>query len=231
MTSDRRNWLLRGFAHQWKKYGCGVPLIVAGFTKPEFELPDWITFHSIGKFEDYPASRWSNALIKLLGHDFSFSHVGILLEDYFLTRTMDVEALVMASHYMQDHPDILRFDLTTDRLNSKNFKNLESARRFDLIESLGDQYDLSLQASYWNVESLLKVARPDESPWQLELDGTGRLKDYQGMRVVGTRQNPISYLIAVRNGHFSFDGSWMYPPKQLTNSDIQELKDLHYDFL
>lgn len=232
MTSDKRNWLLRGFMRQWNKYAPEIPVLIAGFTRPDFPLLDGFTFHSIGLFEDYPADKWTNALAKLFLKDYpTLSHAAILLEDYWVSRPVDVEALEMASLYMLAYRDALRFDLCTDRLNAKH-KPIGSWGRLDLIESTGDMYDLSLQASMWNIELLLTLTRANESPWQLELEGTGRLiNEYKssGMRVVGTRQNPINYLIAVRNGHFSFDGSWMFPPKELSVEDRKELEDLGYD--
>ena len=39
-----------------------------------------------------------------------------MLEDMLLTRTVDVRAVSSLADYMQQHPEVIRIDLTTDRL-------------------------------------------------------------------------------------------------------------------
>jgi hypothetical protein len=131
-------------------------------------------------------------------------------------------ALGWAQRYMLDNPDVIRFDLTTDRLGDKHH-DIGWFHHFDLIEAEKTAtYNLSFQASIWRRELLLEVLRPGESPWESEINGSVRL-NATPYRVVGTRQWPMKYIIAVNKGRLALDGSWCVPPRQLSQGDLIEL--------
>ena len=67
-----------------------------------------------------------------------------------------------------------------------------------------------------------------ETPWQLELEGTRRMSKRPDLEVYGTRNRILNYQIMVDKGEFKRDGSWMYPPRQLSDSDFAELDGLGY---
>ena len=78
LTSDKYLHALQPFAWLFNKYWSSAqPVTVAGFTPPDFGLPDNFTFHSIGAFADYPVARWSDALIKLL-NEIEADHAGVI---------------------------------------------------------------------------------------------------------------------------------------------------------
>ena len=221
-TSDSHNWLLKGFFHQWKKYAGGA-VEVAGFTKPE--LPKNVKFHSIGDMKDYPVDKWSNGLIKYL-NEIPDELVLILLEDYWLIRPIDYDAVEEAAELMESYKDVIRFDLTTDRANNRNAEYAGAFRKLDLCRAKGD-YSLSFQASIYRKSLLLEVLKPDESPWQTELNGSARLNALP-YDVLGCYSWPINYAIVVNKGKFDTEGRWMYPPRTLTQADWRELDDLGY---
>jgi hypothetical protein len=225
-TSDTHNWLLKGFFHQWKKYAkCDfLDVEVAGFTKPE-GLPDDVSFYSLGKFADYPVNKWSDAVIKYL-NSVQDELIMILLEDYWLMRPINKQALFMAYGFMDNHPDVIRFDVAADRMFSKDCHYAGSYFGFDLCTGKG-QYSLSFQASIYRRKQLLEIMKPGESPWQAELNGTDRLNKSH-YQVVGTFQWPINYLVAVNKGKLDRTGAWMYPARTLAQSDWDELDKLGY---
>ena len=94
ITSDKYLGALKGFSYLFNKYwGRDQGVIVAGFQAPDFLLPDNFHFHSLGDMADYPVGKWSNALIKLL-HDYSKVEVfGLMLEDYWISRPVDRNAI------------------------------------------------------------------------------------------------------------------------------------------
>jgi hypothetical protein len=49
---------------------------------------------------------------------------------------------------------------------------------------------MSLQAAIWNRRNLLSLLRPGLNPWEVE---TQTDMTAQPFRVLGTRQNPVSY--------------------------------------
>lgn len=231
LTSDNHAWLLKGFLHQWQKYGACtngdkefLELEVAGFTHPDF-LPDSVRFCSIGKFEDYPVTHWSDALIAYLEF-LQDDLVTIFLEDYWLLRTINRKAVWDACQYMQENIDVIRFDLASDRMFARGARFLGSYRSIDLCQG-GEDYSLSFQASIYRRELLLQMLRIGETPWQAELNGTGRL-NHTPWRVMGTYNWPINYMIVMNKGQFDRKGLWMYPSRSLSNWDWQELDALGY---
>ena len=107
LTSDNYLPALRPFAYLFNKYWHkDQPVTVAGFKQPDFDLPSNFTFHSLGNMADYPVGKWSNALIKLL-HDFDDEVFTLFLEDYWLTRPVNVQAVQMLDDYMHQFRNVL----------------------------------------------------------------------------------------------------------------------------
>lgn len=225
-TSDTHNWLLQGFFHQWCKYvmGHSFEIEVAGFTRPAFLKDKW-QFHSIGKFEDYPVERWSDAVISYLQglQDELFL---LMLEDYWLMRPVNEMALYSAHGYMMEHKDVVRFDVAADRMFARNARYLETWGSLDVCEAKG-QYSLSYQASIFRKSLLLELLQAGESPWQSELNGSQRLNQLP-YKVVGSYQWPVMYMIVMNKGKLDLQGDWMYPSRRLTQADLRELSILGY---
>jgi hypothetical protein len=208
-----------------QKYWLGIETVVVGFTEPDFELPKNFSFYSVGKFEDYPADRWSDAVIEFLNGVEDEIFV-LMLEDYWLTRKVDSRIIQLLEWYMLKHPEISGIDLTTDRLYGANIRDYESLDTIDLIvNDPPAPYHLSLQTRIWRKSEILKYLVPGESPWQAEIDGTGRMVRDQAV-VLGTRQIPLRYLIAVQNGKVAFDGGYQVPGILMREKDKRELGKL-----
>lgn len=227
-TSDKHLWAMRGFAYQWQKY-CGLPIDVVGFSAPKFKLPINFQFVSMGRFEDYPANKWSDVLINYL-NQIEEEQIGLFLEDYWLIRKADTRALGFIERFMKAFPTALRFCLTTDRLYCGKITQFCSFLHYDIIQATPPtSYHLSTQASVFNKSTLLKVAKPGMTPWELELKTTPIFEanpdEYQ---VFGTRQFLFNYQIMIRAGKFERDGNWMYPARQLCDQDYNDLDQLGY---
>lgn len=230
-TSDNHSWLLRGFFHQWAKYGKlnslahdPLEIEVAGYTKP-YALPKDVSFYSIGAFSDYPVSKWSDGAIKYF-EAIPDDLVLVLLEDYWMIRNVNRQAIFIAYGYMTDHPEVIRFDLAADRVFNHSARYSGSYGALDICEAKGD-YALSLQASLFRRKLLLEVLRPGETPWEAELNGSFRLNQ-MSYRVVGSYQWPMNYFIAMNKGKIDRTGAWMYPARTLKPEDWKELDDLGY---
>lgn len=223
LTSDKYLEALRPFSFLLNKYWVPNPrVIVGGFTHPEFDLPGNFHFHSLGKFEDYPVNRWSNALIKLLlelPHDV----FGLMLEDYWLRGPVDVEAVDIAADYMRQFEYVARFDLTGDRKHSGYAKAYGTAGKVRLLISDPDsQYHCSLMTALWRRAHLLKILVEGETPWQIELEGTNRLRELRNYCIVlGTEDPPVSHTLAFRGGdHKSLH------LEELVPEDVVEMRSL-----
>jgi hypothetical protein len=226
-TSDKTQWALQAFAHQWNKYvGDAWPVLVCGFTPPAFPLPRYFKFHSIGPFDEFPVNRWSDAVIRLLS-ELEDEIILFTMDDFWLARKVDTEAIDTLALYMRrDNPRVARLDLTTDRLYAGNLTEAGALGRLDLISNTYPvAYAMSFQNALWRRTELLKHLRPNESPWDSEINGTRRMEESNAL-ILGTRQAPMRYLIAVQQGKLAFDGGYQVPRVPFT--DWEELKTLGY---
>lgn len=222
LTSDKYLHALRGFAYLFNKYWSpDQPVTIFGFTNPDFPLPDNIKFRSLGKFEDYPADRWSNALIRMMDliPDELFT---LMLEDYWLYQPVRLDVVGSLYDYASRHYDVVRMDLTADRLYAGGMRDWTKYQEVHIIKSDPfEQYHMSLQTAIWRKSLLQRVIIPNESPWQVELIGNTRLASLSDrMLVLGSREAPVRYDIVCQKGNpheYLFD--------RLSEEDKRELAD------
>jgi len=185
-TCDRYvNRALRPFAYLFERYWSPAqPVVVIGFQPPPYELPGNFRFYSAGT--DTGQKSWSTALIRALQalkHELFI----LLLDDYWLNRPIHVGGVASLAEYVRLHPDVLRLDLTTDRLYNGKMFGVEDWGRYSIVETpAGSEYQMSLQAGIWRRSLMLQVLEPEKSPWEVELQTSPPAE----MRVVGTRGEP-----------------------------------------
>lgn len=226
-TCDKYTWALRGFAYQFNKYWSGLqPVVVCGYTPPAFSLPDNFEFFQIDKNE-YPSTRWTNGLIKAL-KVINDDHVVIMLEDYWLCRGVNHQAVNTLHDLAQQYDNILRIDLTDDRQYNGRMREFDYLPYWgynDILWTPPDsEYQSSLQAGIWNRKRLLEVVQPNESAWQFEIAGTGTvIRSRSDLWVLGTRQKPIRYANIFRGGDSSPASVNL---SFLINEDVAELRKI-----
>lgn len=177
-------------------FGSPFEIVVCGFSKPTYHLEIQTDFYSIGDFADWPASRWSDQLMKILD-DVADRQFILMLEDYWLVRQVDTCAVRMLFDYAKQFKNVLKIDLATDRLyinGGANFlygKNTyDHVGYLDLVKSPPrTPYQMSLWGGIWNQDQLRKVLIPGETAQDIEIAGTSRVTDDQ--LVLGTRQAPL----------------------------------------
>ncbi len=216
--------ILPAYAHQFIKYwGQDQEVVVLGFEPLPFVLPPNFGFLSLGNVADYPVTKWSDALIKaftILDDDVFC----LMLDDYLLTRPVNVGAVQMLYQYMRQFLYVIKMDLCADRLYAWGIDDYGYCGYIDLVRSHpGSQYHMSLMTGLWNRKNLLRILKSGESPWDVELQGTPRLAAMTNMLVLGTRIWPVRHILAYRGGdsnHLNLDG--LHP------EDVAELKELGY---
>lgn len=216
LTSDRYLWAVKPFSYLFNIYWSskkpfGEHVLVAGFSPPDFKLPDNFTFYSIDK-EDYPQERWSNALIKLLTEKVNDDYFILMLEDYWLCRTVDTDAVEKFYRFAKSAGDILRFDLTTDRMyargDPRDAHEIKPIDHYDIVYTPpGTPYQMSFQAAIWSRKMMLDILEPEKTPWQVEINT--EVRDDFG--VVGSKQHPVRYANAIRKGKIDEDQIKLIP--------------------
>jgi len=225
LTSDHYLHALQPFSFLFNKFWSPEQeVVVGGFKQPEFMLPPNFTFVSLGDMKDYPIDKWSDAFIKFLNivpdEVFVF-----MLEDYWLTRPVDVEAVKILYDYMEQFKYVLKIDLCADRLYAMNMQSYGWVGRLDLVKSdRGSPYHMSLMTGLWRKKLLLKHVIPGESPWDIEIRGTRRLSLDGDDIVLGSRQWPVRHLLAYRGG----DSSSGADVSALKPEDVAEMEKRGY---
>lgn len=194
-TCDSYAWCLKPFAYLFCTYWSELqPVLVAGNEEPE-DLPDNFEFLHIG---DYPAERWSDGIIKLL-RSIDDDLIIWMLEDYWLRRGVNHQAVETLGEYARIHPNILRIDLTSDRLYAGGMYDVDTWGYLDILETPpSTPYQWSTQACIVNRKHFLSCLQPGIAPWDFELRGNELIPD--GLRVLGTRQWPVRYVNGVGMG-------------------------------
>lgn len=189
-THEKAQWCLKPLAYLFNVYWSELqPVYIAG-GEPSVDLPEnfyWLQVESRVK------ERWSDGLIDML-KIIKSDVICLLLEDYWLVRFVDWEVINSLEEYMLNNPDILRIDLTADRLYSGRAVDIDYWGRCDILKTDWDTpYQWSTQAGLWNRHHLLANLRPELSPWDFELQDN----DQKHLRVLGTRQWPVRYINGV----------------------------------
>jgi len=200
-TSEKYLWALEPFAYLFNTYWSEQqPCTIVTDVVPDFELPSNFNVSTISDNNPLPQKQWSNGLIAMLTN-IKDEHFVFLLEDYWIVRKVDNTGIETLAEYIHNHPKILRMDLTDDRQYAGDMKDIGAWGHYDIVETPNDSpYQMSLQAGIWNRRLLLKLIRPDLTPWEVELYLSPTLHERKDMRVVGTRQRPIRYINAFRGG-------------------------------
>lgn len=198
VTSEKMYHCLSPFMYLWDKYAGfdDFKMTVCLFKQTDFIYRPLCDVHSLGDFADWPASRWSEQLTKILD-EIAAPQFLLMLEDYWLTRPVDVKALSMLFAYASQFENVLKVDVTHDRLYINGGSNFlfdagtyDNCGYLDLIKSPhGTAYQMSLWGGIWNREQIKRVLVPGETAQDIEIAGTRRVTEDQ--LVLGTRQAPL----------------------------------------
>lgn len=203
LTSDKYIRSVRTFSWLFNKHwGAQQPVQVVGFAEPDFELPSNFSFLSLGPMKKYPWQKWSNALLDLLQGMSGDEVFCLMLEDYWITRGVDVEAVDLLHAHMLEDDSIVKMCLTADRLYAWGMSDYGALGRLDLVKSHTDSpYHLSLMTGLWRRSLLERVLVRNESPHDVEIAGTSRLSNLgDAVKVLGTRQWPVRHILGHRGG-------------------------------
>ena len=219
-TCDKYLPYLKPFIHQFNRYWSkDQSVLVAGFTKPDFDMPRNFHFHSIGKQEDYPIDKWSDSIIKLCSQIVDETFV-FMLEDYWITDTVDVEGVQLLIDHARQYPDIIRIDLTNDRYDTMHahpeYKDrydykIGKLGHLDLIKSfVGAPYSLSMITSVWNKAKVMECIRPGWSPWMVETEGTRNAPSVgNDFSILGTEKSLVPHCVGVRQLNIGNNKLWL----------------------
>jgi hypothetical protein len=131
-----------------------------------------------------------------------------MLDDQWIIREVNTWAVTNLFMYANDHPNVLKIDLATDRLYANAGQAyLYGANTYDRVSYLDlirsdrhSPYHMSLWGGIWSVDNLLGVLVPGETAQEIETEGTTRLSEREDLLVLGTRQAPCLHTNILRGG-------------------------------
>lgn len=164
-TSDRYHHILPIFFYLYGKHW-GDPLTLVGYEKPAMELPDYVTWKSLGKQggkEDFCIDM--RRAFKDERDCFCW-----LMEDSFI-KGFNRESFDRCISLTKSG-NVGRISLTNN--SYKFYSEFTSVNNQPVVKTPADSdYRLSLQPAIWRPGYLFKHLRPGFSPWQFEnQDGT-----------------------------------------------------------
>lgn len=229
LTSDKTAWMLRACYWLLDKYWPEHPrCLVGGFTKPQMPETDKLEWLTLGDFADYPYERWSDALLQLLAlipeEIFLWT-----LDDFWLVQQVDDTAVRQLYQHLLDNSHLARIDLTTDRLYAATVQDAGTLGPLHLVSTPPNTpYQLSFQTGLWRKEALRQYLVPGETAAEVEIRGSLRMQR-AAANVLGTREAPFKYLIAMQHGQLVIDeGGYQVPRVELVPEDRAELDRLGY---
>lgn len=197
VTSKDYLWAMKAFAYLFNIFWSELqPVIVFTDVIAREPLRHNFTFRTINNGRPLPKERWSDGLIHGLNL-IPNSHFVLMLEDYWLVRTVDHRGIETLADFAQMNSDILRIDLTDDRQFNGDARDIGSFGHYDLVETpYQSPYQMSFQAAIWNRTLLLEILQRNKTPWEVEM----HTQPPESMRVIGTKQSPLRYINAFKGG-------------------------------
>jgi len=198
LTCDPYLECLKPFAWLFNKYWSSEQkVIVGGFTRPDFPLPDNFQFVSLGENWRYPAQQYSNGLIKFLRYLTDDVFVW-MLEDQWLNGKVNPDEIQTMIDVARTTRNLLRIDVIDDRryMNEAHFGGVTEPygtfNGIDLIKSRWCPYQFAIYGTLFNRLKMLQYIKPDLTPWQVE-NVTTNVIEHEGDRaiVLGTTRKLI----------------------------------------
>lgn len=150
---------------------------------------------------------WSDSLITAL-QEVNTQYVLILLEDYILTKEVNVQRLNDVINYMSNSNAAYAEVVVDDGLFKYGYeknKNLASGIDGVIIRSIDGEYRNSLQACVWNKEDLMQVLEEGWSAWDFEIKGNAKTRDIKKDFLALITEGVFGYINAVDKRSYTID--------------------------
>jgi hypothetical protein len=230
-TSDNYLDLIKIFQFLFNRFwGKDQEVVVLGYKKPEFELEENFSFHSMGVSRHTP-DEWSTDLKKYF-ESINDKHFILFFEDNFVVRPVNHELLNEIKDCLND--SVGRFCINNSIERSRGYvgttKHIGYLKNVPLLECNQDsQYRISGMPSIWQRKYFLDNIQEEWSPWKWEIHGSELIK-HDGFKILGTAIEHVVYnTLSVRKGDLT-NIDWRIVDdysKSLDENIINEMKELN----
>jgi hypothetical protein len=165
-------------------------VVVLGYSKPDFELPNNYTYHSMSSTQQGGVNNWSTYLRQYFEWiDDEYILWGI--DDHIIADDVDQDILTHAVKLMNEDKTIGRFGLHRG-ISQREHIVVDKTDNYDIIEltqceSPGAPFAFRIDCNFalWRKSYLLKYLQPNWTPWQFEVDGSKMARN-DGWRILST---------------------------------------------
>lgn len=241
ITSDDYLHLVKIYAYLFNKFWSkDKKVIVLGYKKPNFELPDNFNFISLGK-QKGNSTNWAKPLRKYF-EKINDKYISWQVEDTFICDYVrqNIYEDLLNILFENKIGRIGRIGLTTDVNKACEYFEIEKREKYNLIQVLQtSNYRVSGTLSIWNREYLLSFLEDGKSAWTFENNKKAKMDEW---KILGTRFDfAVRTCCAVRSGACIKDedrSEYLLKPlrfdrineykQNLDKESIQELIELGY---
>lgn len=174
-TSDKYLHILPIFCFLFNRYWSPYRVVeIVGYKKPDFELPENFTFHSLGeqKGDAKNFTRDLKEYFKQQDQYFIWS-----MEDSFLTEQVNFEKLHLLESLIT-RENIGRINLAREVTKQDHIIYDEIDGTIIYENNKKSLYRLSTQISIWNRDFALKYMQGDLTPWEFECQSDHAVDQY-----------------------------------------------------
>lgn len=209
LTSNEYLHCLPGFMYLFNRhFQTDTRIDIVGYDRTPLLLKSNYRWHSLGNQADY---TWSAGLYRYVATVIpDEGHILIMLEDYWLSKDVDMERFQHACDLMIGEPAIGKIDLSGDRHKVKHTHSLQYPGY--ILSDPTSAWQTSTQAAIWRTDFLAQYLASHENAWSFEKRGTKRViharKSGEEIRLILGIDPPIMKYINAIGGEGSRPKVW-----------------------
>lgn len=194
------NIFFKFFEENW--YSCPHKIYL-GMEKHKVNFNNVTTLYSCGK--------WGYRLLKYL-EAINTDYIFLVLEDFILENKVNTECIQKYIEIMKENIDIVNIALA--EIYDK--RNIGTSEPHLMRRPKNADYLMNLQAGIWRVDFLKKIIREKENPWQTELYGSVRAREY--------KNKIFLCLDSDKNSPYKYGRGWLVVRGKWNGNEIKRLK-------
>jgi len=187
-TCDATMYFLPIMLHFFQKYWPDQEAKILGYAEPTFDTP--FEYISMAPTQIGEAKGWANYLYQYFN---SIDDEIILwgIDDHIIAEHVNKDIVDYFVKRMEEDETIGRVGLTYG-ITTREHAVIDRFDDFDVVElDQKAKYRVSTEFGLWRKSYLLKLLKPDWTPWDFEILGSSMIKN-DGMKILATSRRNIA---------------------------------------
>lgn len=175
LSCDRYSDAWRPFFELFSRYWKDCPFpVYLGTNEQGFDFP------GVNVIQSGAPRNWSDDTLSIL-RQMKEEYVIVLLEDYFLQSKVDNAWLQRCLDFTRDRnaPFMRIASFRRDHFPMYAYDVIKENPHFG-VSRKDAMYRINLQAAIWKRQAFMELIKPGESPWEFEVNGSIRSREWTG---------------------------------------------------